>query len=185
MNRILTPFLFVACMIIVSCNDDDPKFSSSQIQQALFDMKGTYHGTVDVVYYQGSKITELSDAIAVSRDSLSFTMSLIPMADIIPDESIATRLRELGEVTVKAGYDFTQMDDDNLHFGLHPKDIVAPGGYGAPPTIKLVFSQNFGGDVEISRNFMMFNISPTELWVNGEKYDDFEQLVYHFQGVYE
>lgn len=168
-----------------SCNDDEPKFSSSQIQQALFDMKGTYHGTVKVVYYHGDNITELGNAVAVSRDSLSFTMSLLPMADVIKDESTARLLREIGEVTVTAGYDFSQMDESTINFGLRPKDVIVPGGYGAPTTVRIVIAQNFGGDAEIGQNFMMFNVSPTELWLNGEKYEDFKQLIYHFSGYYE
>ena len=180
----LSLFLYLFCF--TSCNDDEPKFSSSQIQQALFDMKGTYHGTVKVVYHQeGGSIAELPNAVAVSRDSLSFTMSLLPMAEVITDESAAQLLREVGEVTVTAGYDFSQIDESNINFGLYPKDVVIPGGYGAPPTVRIVIAQNFGGDVEIGQNFMMFNVSPAELWLNGEKYEDFKQLVYHFGGHYE
>lgn len=185
MNKLLIPFLFIVCLFFTSCNDDEPEFSSAQIQQALFEMKGTYHGKVEVAYYHGSQITELPEAIAVSRDSLSFTMSLIPMAGIIPDESIAARLREIGEVTVKAGYDFLQMDDYDFYFVLVPVDVVVPGGLGAPPSVKIVCAQNYGGDATSYSNFMMFNVSPIELWVNGEKYEDFERLVYHFRGNYE
>lgn len=148
-------------------------------------MKGTYHGTVEVFYYQGSRITEPTEAVAVSRDSLAFTMSLLPMADVVADENIAQILREASEVKVTAGYDFSQMDYGNLNFGLRPKDAVIPGGYGAPPTVRIVFAQTFGGDAEIYQNFIMFNISPKELWLNDKKYEDFKQLVYHFRGVYE
>lgn len=168
-----------------SCNDDEPKFSSSQIQQALFDMKGTYHGTVQVAYYHGDDITELTNAVAVSRDSLSFTMSLLPMTELITDQSAAQLLREVGEVTVTAGYDFHQTDGNNINFGLYPKDVVIPGGHGTSPAIRIVIAQSFGGDAEIGQNFIMFNVSPTELWLNGEKYEDFKQLVYHFRGYYE
>lgn len=177
--------LFFSLLCFTSCNDDEPKFSSSQIQQALFDMKGTYHGTIQVAYYHGDNITELTNAVAVSRDSLSFTMSLLPMAESITDESAARLLREIGEITVTAGYDFSQMDESTINFGLRPKDVIVPGGYGAPPTVRIVFAQNFGGDAEIGQNFMMFNVSPTELWLNDKKYEDFKQLVYHFSGHYE
>lgn len=180
---ILLPFLCLLCL--TSCNKDEPLFSSAQIQQALFDLKGTYHGTVEVSYYQGSRITEPTEAVAVSRDSLAFTMSLLPMADVVADENIAQILREASEVKVTAGYDFSQMDYGNLNFGLRPKDAVIPGGYGAPPTVRIVFAQTFGGDAEIYQNFIMFNISPKELWLNDKKYEDFKQLVYHFRGVYE
>ena len=177
--------LFLCLLCLTSCNKNEPLFSSAQIQQALFDLKGTYHGTVGVSYYQGSRITEPTEAVAVSRDSLAFTMSLLPMADVVADENIAQILREAGEVKVIAGYDFSQMDNGNLTFGLRPKDAVISGGYGAPPTVRIIFAQTFGGDAEIYQNFIMFNISPKELWLNDKKYEDFKQLVYHFRGVYE
>lgn len=177
--------LFLCLLCLTSCNKNEPLFSSAQIQQALFDMKGTYHGTVEVSYYHGKDITEPTGAVAVSRDSLTFTMSLLPIADLIMDENIAQILREAGEVKVIAGYDFSQIDDGYLNFRLCPKDAVILGGYGAPPTIRIVFSQTFGGDAEIYQNFIMFNISPKELWLNDKKYEDFKQLVYHFRGVYE
>jgi len=148
-------------------------------------MKGTYHGTVQVSYYHGKTITELTDAVAVSRDSLTLTMSLLPIADLLEDESAAEFLRKTGEVTVTAGYDFYQEDYGNINFRLWPNDIVVLGRYGAPPTIKIVFADTFGGDAEVGFNFIMFNISPKELWINGEKQEDFKQLVYHFRGFYE
>ncbi|MCD7933489.1 MAG: hypothetical protein LUH15_20260 [Tannerellaceae bacterium] len=101
------------------------------------------------------------------------------------EESAAGLLRETGEVIIKAGYDFYQMEQGNINFALYPKDVVVPGGYGAPPTVKIVFAQTFGGDAEIWQNFIMFNISPTEIWINGQKHEDFKQLVYHFRGFYE
>lgn len=176
-------FLLLFCVSIISgCNDDDERFSSSQISQALFDMKGTYHGTVQVAYYHGSDIVELENATAVSRDSLSFTMSLLPMAETIKDDNIARILRGAEKVTVTAGYKFIQMDEGSFNFLLYPKDIIIPC---LPLTIKIVFSQTFGGNAESYSNFIMFNISPSELWINGEKYEEFKQLVYHFRGVYE
>lgn len=177
--------LFLSVLCFTCCNKDEEGFSKEEIQQALFDLKGTYHGTVQVAYYHGSDITELQNAIAVSRDSLKFNMSLLPLSELISDETIAERLREIGEVSVMAGYEFLQMDYGAIHFMLYPKDITILGGYGAPPSIRLVFAQTFGGDAEVGNNFIMFNISPLELWVNGKKYEDFPRLVYHFRGNYE
>lgn len=181
--RILMLFLFT--LTFISCNKEEEGFSKEEVQQALFDMKGTYHGTVQVAYYQGSNITEQQNTIAVSRDSLKFNMSLLPLSELISDETIAERLREIGEVSLMAGYEFLQMDNSNIHFMLYPRDVTILGGYGAPPSIRLVFAQTFGGDAEVGQNFIMFNISPLELWVNGKKYEDFPRLVYHFRGNYE
>lgn len=89
--------LFLSVLSLTSCNKDEGNFSKEEIQQALFDMKGTYHGTVKVSYYQGSNVTELQNAVAVSRDSLKFNMSLLPLSGLISDETIAERLREIGE----------------------------------------------------------------------------------------
>ena len=166
--------LFLSVLNLTSCNKDEEGFSKEEIQQMLFDMKGTYHGTVQVDYYKGSSITELQNAIAVSRDSLKFNMSLLPYVELISDEGLTERLREIGEVEVVAGYDFHQSDGWNINFG-----------YGAPPSIRIVFAQTFGGDAEVGHNFIMFNISPLELWVDGKKYEDFPRLVYHFRGNYE
>ncbi len=104
---------------------------------------------------------------------------------MISDETIAECLREIDEVPVMAGYDFLQMDNSTIHFVLYPKDVTILGGYGAPSSIRLVFAQTFGGDAEVGQNFIMFNISPMELWVDGKKYEDFPRLVYHFRGDYE
>ena len=173
--------LFLSVLSFTSCNKDEKGFSKEEVQQALFDMKGTYH----VAYYQGSNIGILQNATAVSRDSLKFNMSLLPLSELISDETIAERLREIGEVPVMAGYDFLQIDNSTIHFVLYPKDVTILGGYGAPPSIRLVFAQTFGGDAEVGQNFIMFNISPLELWVNGKKYEDFPRLIYHFRGDYE
>lgn len=177
--------LFLSVLSLTSCDKDEEGFSSEEIQQMLFDMKGTYHGTVKVSYYQGSNVTELQNTVAVSRDSLKFNMSLLPLSELISDKTIAERLREIGEMPVMAGYEFLQWDSGCIHFVLCPKDATILGGYGAPPSIRLVFSMNYGGDAVTYTNFMNFNMSPLELWVDGKKYDDFPRLVYHFEGEYE
>lgn len=112
-------------------------------------------------------------------------MSLLPYVELISDEGLSERLREIGEVEVVAGYDFHQSDGRNINFGLRPKDVDVSGGYGALSSIRIVVAQTFGGDAEVGNNFIMFNISPLELWVNGKKYEDFPRLVYHFRGNYE
>ena len=40
--------LFLSVLNLTSCNKDEEGFSKEEIQQMLFDMKGTYHGTVQV-----------------------------------------------------------------------------------------------------------------------------------------
>ena len=45
--------LFFCVIGFSGCNDDESEFSSTEIQQALFDMKGTYKGAVEVSYYRG------------------------------------------------------------------------------------------------------------------------------------
>lgn len=183
MKRLVLQFAVVAiCILLAGCNDDDSLFSTAQINQALLDMKGTYRGDASVSYYHGDDIADIPEAVAVSRDSLEFGMSLLPIADIIDDEIVSKRLRDIGDISVKAGYEFLQMDDQIIHFVLHPFDVVILGGYGSPGTVKFVFSQNFGGDADTYYHNMVFNISPTELWVNGKKCESFKQLVYHFGG---
>lgn len=185
MKQITTIILFIALMFISSCNKDEPRFSSSEIQKALFELKGTYHGEMSVSYYHGETISEGFECKAVSRDSLTINMDLTPMASVITDETTASRLREIGNVEVKAAYEFLQMDDYTYNFVLLPKDVICLGGYGAPPTIRIVFSQLFGGDANHHYHDIMFNLSPTELWVGDKKYEPFQQLVYHFEGSYE
>lgn len=177
--------LFLSVLNLTSCNKDEEGFSKEEIQQMLFDMKGTYHGMVKVSYYQGSNITELQNAVAVSRDSLEFNMTLQPLSELIADKNLSDRLREIGEVSVVAGYEFLQSDGGHIHFVLHPKDVNVLGGHDTSADIRIVFSMNYGGDAVTYTNFMMFNMSPLELWVDGKKYDDFPRLVYHFEGNYE
>lgn len=176
--------LFLFALSFINCTEDEEGFSGEEIKQALYEMKGTYHGNVRVSGPEGFDIT-LPDAIAVSRDSLKFKMLLQPFKELISDETLSDRLLEIGEIEVIAGYHFAQRDDSTINFVLSPKDVEILGGFGAPPTISIVFSKNYGGDALVSSNFIMFNISPVELWVNGKKFEDFPGLVYHFEGVYE
>lgn len=71
----------------------------------------------------------MQNAIAVSRDSLQCTMSLLPYAELMKDEDLSKHLKEVGDVEVKAGYEFLQMDGGVRHFVLHPKDVNVSGGY--------------------------------------------------------
>ncbi|WP_304961463.1 hypothetical protein [uncultured Duncaniella sp.] len=107
------------------------------------------------------------------------------MASVITDESVASRLREIGVVQVKAAYDFLQMDNVSYHFALLPDDVICLGGSDVPETVKIVFSQIFGGDADYHYHNIIFNLSPTELWVGDKKYEPFQQLVYHYEGTYE
>ena len=104
MKRLVLQFAVVAiCILLAGCNDDDSLFSTAQINQALLDMKGTYRGDASVSYYHGDDIADILEAVAVSRDSLEFGMSLLPIADIIDDEIVSKRLRDIGDISVKAG----------------------------------------------------------------------------------
>ena len=184
MKQLLTPvILFIALIFMSCCNKDEPKFSSSQIQNALFEMKGIYYGDMRVSFYHGDRISEGNECKVVSKDSLTIYMDLEPMASVISDDDIASRLREIGVVKVKAGYDFYQMDDTMFHFVLLPDDVIVSGGYGAPSPIRIVFDQSFGGNAYSVSNDIMFNLSPKELWIGEEKYEPFKQLVYHYEGA--
>lgn len=185
MKQITTIILFIAMVFISSCNKDEPRFSSSEIQKALFELKGTYHGEMRASYYHGETISEGNACKAVSKDSLTVNMDLTPMASVITDEAIASRLREIGNVEVKASYEFLQMDEQMYHFVLLPKNVICLGGLGAPETVKIVFDQSFGGDADYFYHTIMFNLSPKELWLGDKKYEPFQQLVYHFEGNYE
>lgn len=183
MKKLPHVILFIVLAILSGCNSDDPKFSSSQIQNALFEMKGTYHGKMNVSYYQGDRVSEGNECKFVSKDSMTVYMDLAPMALTVADEEIASRLREIGIVQVKAGYEFYQMDETMYHFVLRPVDVDCPGGYGAPESVRIVFAQNYGGDAEYFYHNMMFNLSPVELWVGNKKYEPFRKLVYHYEGT--
>ena len=87
--------LFFCVIGFSGCNDDESEFSSTEIQQALFDMKGTYKGAVEVSYYRGKEIATFPDGIAVSKDSLIFKLPLSPIAEMIKDENISRHLREV------------------------------------------------------------------------------------------
>ena len=185
MKQITTIILLIALVFISSCNKDEPKFSSSEIQRALFEMKGTYHGEMSVSYYHGETISEGNACKAVSKDSLTIDMDLSLMAQSITDETIASRLCDIGTVQVKAAYEFYQMDEQMYHFVLLPKNVICLGGLGAPETVKIVFDQSFGGSADYFHHSIMFNLSPKELWLGNKKYEPFQQLVYHFEGSYE
>lgn len=175
--------LFIALIFISSCNKDEPRFTSSQINNALFEMKGVYYGDMRVSYYHGDRISEGNECKVVSMDSLTIHMDLKPMASIISDEASASRLREIGVVVVKAGYDFLQMDDTMFSFVLLPNDVAVSGDHGGQSSVRIVFDQTFGGDAfHNERNSIMFNLSPIELWIGNEKYEPFRQLVYHYEG---
>ena len=178
--------IFSLVILFSACNDNDEKISGKQIRQALFYMKGTYHGNLEVSFYHGSEIVKIDSAKVISRDSLSLVMPLGTIADIISDEHVAATLHYVEEVTFKAGYEFLQIDNDgySVNFVLHPENIVIPANENTPD-ITIVFSDNFGGNFEKAFNFIMFNVSPIEIRVGGVKLDSFKQLVYHFRGEYE
>lgn len=190
MKKILTGIKILSTLALVlflsGCNKDKEGVSPEQIRQALFDMKGTYHGTTEVSYFHGSEIAEIDETKAVSRDSLSFVIPLGPIADMMGDEKIAAALRAVEKAEVKAGYHFSQIDDNGyfVSFGLSPKNIIIPA-QGDVPGITIVLADVFGGSFHKGQNFIMFNVSPEEVLVNGTKVDSFKQLVYHFDGVYE
>lgn len=190
MKKVLTGFKILGILSLLiflsGCNDDEEKISGEQIRQTLFDMKGTYHGTLEVSFYHGSKIEKFDNALAVSRDSLTLVMPLGPIASTIDDAKVAAVLREVEKVEVKAGYEFLQIDDDGyfVNFVLTPKNVVIPAR-GDTPAITIVFADIFGGNFEKAYNSIIFNTSPQEILVGGVKLDSFKQLVYHFGGVYE
>ncbi len=106
-------------------------------------MKGTYHGEMRVSYYHGETISEGNACKAVSKDSLTIDMDLSLMAQSITDETIASRLCDIGTVQVKAAYEFYQMDEQIYNFVLHPNDVVRSGGDGAPGNSKNRFQSTF------------------------------------------
>lgn len=170
-----------------SCNkDDEGKVSPEQIRQALFDMKGRYHGETDASFYQGSRIAKIDNVEAVSRESLSFMMPLEPLAGTITDTKVADALRNVESVEVSATYDFYQIDDggSSVFFTLAAQNIIVPAN-GDFPAITIIFADSFGGSFHKDSKFFMFNLSPKEILVGGVKLDSFKQLVYHFGGEYE
>lgn len=122
----------------------------------------------------------------MSRDSLSFQIPLKFIADQISDEKVASTLYDLQYAEFKAEYEFSQIEEGGspVCFVLLPKKIIIPV-HGNTPQITIVFAHTFGGDFEKWANFIMFNVSPKEVWVGDTKLDSFKQLVYHFRGAYE
>ncbi|MEJ8769456.1 hypothetical protein [Prevotella sp. HCN-7019] len=50
-------------------------------------------------------------------------------------------------------------------------------------SVKIVFAKYFGDDNDNdNRKYMIFNLSPKELWIDSNKYENFRQLIYHFRG---
>lgn len=50
-------------------------------------------------------------------------------------------------------------------------------------SVKMVFAKYFGDDNDNdNRKYMIFNLSPKELWIDSNKYENFRQLIYHFRG---
>lgn len=181
--------LIVISLFIVfstSCNKDDGEnVSAEQIRQALFDMKGRYHGTIKASFYQGSEIVKIDNAEAISRDSLTFVMPLEPIASTITDDKVVELLRNFETVQVKAGYHFYQIDDNGntVFFTLTPQKVVVTSK-GNVPDVTIVFADSFGGSFEKRFNSIIFNISPKEIWIGSTKLDSFKQLVYNFSGAY-
>lgn len=179
MNRHVVLLFIPLILLLISCNKDEPTITKTQVQQALAEMKGTYEGEASISYYHGSLIARDVTASAVSSDSLQFNMPLAHLAATIDDQIISSILLESAEVSVKAGYEFYQMAPDYFNFVLHPADVVINR---SGKSIRIVFAQTFGGCGETYQNGIIFNISPSEIWVDGVKYDPFRQLVFNFMG---
>lgn len=191
--NLASSFLAISLFLIfsTSCNKDDgEKISAEQIRQALFDMKGRYHGAIEASFYQGTKIIKIENVEAISRDSLTFIMPLEPITSTITDEKVVDFLRNINTVEIKAGYNFYQIDeyiDDNENinfFTLAPQKVII-FSKGNVPDVTIVFADSFGGSFEKRFNSIIFNISPKEIWIGSTKLDSFKQLVYHFEGKYE
>ena len=184
MKKLTFFVLFIALIFISGCNKDELRFTSSQIKNALFEMKGVYYGDMRVSYYHGDRISEGNECKVLSTDSLTIHMDLEPMAFTITDEAVASRLKEIGIAVVKAGYDFQQMDDTMFSFVLLPHNVVVSGDHGGQSPVRIVFDQSFGGDAfYYGHHSIMFNLSPIELWIGEEKYEPLQQLVYHYEGL--
>lgn len=182
-------FLVISLFLVfsISCNKDDGEnVSAEQIRQALFDMKGRYHGTIEASFYRGSEIVKIDNVEAISRDSLTFIMPLEPIASTITDEKVVEFLRNIKTVEIKAGYHFYQIDDNGntVFFTLAPQKVII-SSKGNVPDVTIVFADSFGGSFEKRFNSIIFNISPKEIWTGSTKLDSFKQLVYHFEGKYE
>lgn len=184
MKVTLPVVLFLALIFITACNNDEPEVSASQIQNALSEMKGSYSGEMSVSFLHGDRISEGNECTFVSNDFLTVSMDLTSMALTVADENLASRLREIGVVQVKASYEFLQMDDRTFHFVLHPDDVICPDENDMSKSVRIVFAQNFGGDADSYQHVIMFNLSPMELWIGDKKYEPFRQLVYHYEGTY-
>lgn len=147
-------------------------------------MKGSYSGEMSVSYHHGDRISEGNECSFLSNDFLSVSMDLTPMALTIADENLASRLREIGVVQIKASYEFLQMDDHIYHFVLYPDDVICLDENDISKSVRIVFAQNFGGDADSYQHVIMFNLSPMELWIGDKKFEPFRQLVYHYEGTY-
>lgn len=174
-------FLFTCLAVFVSCNEDKEKFSSAQIQRALFDLKGVYHGTVEMSYVKGSIIAKQDKVVAVSRDSLAFSIPLALVSETIRKENVARVLRDVGEVEVKAGYEFLGISR-TLNFVLHPQDVMIRDQFGKASEVKLIFSQSYGGNAEPQFENIIFIYCLEEIHVDGKKLGDFKPLVLYFEG---
>lgn len=50
-------------------------------------------------------------------------------------------------------------------------------------SVKIVFAKYFEDDNDNdNRKYMIFNLSPKELWIDSNKYENFRQLIYNFRG---
>lgn len=183
MKTNITILSILLILLFTGCNKDEPKISAAQISQAIKEMQGSYSGDMDV-YYQGERLVKDVPCTMESTDSLITYIDLEPMAMTIADENIAAVLRGAGIVSVKAGYEFYQMDDGTYSFILHPKDVVIQTTNTSENSIRIAFAKNFGGSISfmMTEASFMFNLSPSELWVGNKKYDDFKQLVFNCGG---
>lgn len=50
-------------------------------------------------------------------------------------------------------------------------------------SVKIVFAKYFEDDNDNDNSkYMIFNLSPKELLIDSNKYENFRQLIYHFRG---
>lgn len=182
-----TFILLFSAICLTGCNDDEEEFSRELIQQVLFDMKGTYYGTLTAGIIYKAHDASFDDVKTISYDSLRINIPLSPIARDIDDELLATTLREIGSVEYKAGYKFYQIDDGGItaHFILCPKDNFVIPVDSRMQNITFVFADNYGGSFSKPYNSMVYNVSIKEIWVGETKLDSFQQWVYHYEGSYE
>lgn len=178
--------LLLPSSFIVSCEkntilDETPV----NTPKALKMMKGSYKGKLTVSDVTTKKeLLSFEDHIQTSDDALYMELPVDGIAAQIKDGALAKRIRKSFRLYARVKYVFNKENQGTLHFSLYPERVQKLDNLILGNAFSVEFMQNYGGEASIveGQGHIQTRIAISKLWIDGELYQNFEPILYYFEG---